>query len=470
MGKLAIRKVIYDGKKYTYESPELGDGIVILEGPNGHGKSTFMNLIYYGLGGKVESFNKNDDAKKKHTEIYGDEDNYIELIIEIGEERYQLTRQIGDNRIFIVDSEENVLETCVTRIQSDQDTVIFSDWILDKLDIQVFDIIQGTRNYKLNFSNLMRLIYHDQETNVDKIYKEADNSNFVSDSLEVRKAIFEVLLGKTYNDYYAALGTYKIMQKEFDKSQATMESYDDFLSEILSDDLYNVVHLKSQIDENQEMLEKVILERNVAINKKNSASDIFVKMDEEKKKLWLLEQKKSDLQNKKSAINQSIDKILFLINDAEKELKEIEKIRFVNKKLKLFTPNTCPYCLREVEREKGKCICGNDIDEDQYENFFYTSSEYLDILKVKKKAIQSLNSLLEKKNGNMSEIIKEICDVENSIDKQRRYIQELSKDITSEYNSAYQIILTTGMDTYPKTYKEKVFMNLNQNQYLLKEK
>lgn len=56
MGRLAIRRVVYSGDKYSFESPYLNDGIVIMEGVNGHGKSTFMNLIYYGLGGRVQAF------------------------------------------------------------------------------------------------------------------------------------------------------------------------------------------------------------------------------------------------------------------------------------------------------------------------------------------------------------------------------------------------------------------------------
>ena len=83
-------------------------------------------------------------------------------------------------------------------------------------------------------------------------------------------------------------------------------------------------------------------------------------------------------------MQQSIDKILFLIERVDKEIKEIENIRFVNKKLALFSPNTCPYCLREVEREKGKCICGNDIDEEEYDKFFYSEEEYFQILQVKR--------------------------------------------------------------------------------------
>lgn len=54
MGLLSIRKVEYLGDRYYFESPCLDSKISIIEGPNGTGKSTFFNLIYYGLGGRVE--------------------------------------------------------------------------------------------------------------------------------------------------------------------------------------------------------------------------------------------------------------------------------------------------------------------------------------------------------------------------------------------------------------------------------
>lgn len=438
MGKLAVRRVVYSGKKYSFESPYLNDGIVIMEGVNGHGKSTFMNLLYYGLGGRVPAFNKNDeDVNSKHTEIYHDEDNYVELEIEINDKKYELTRYIGDSIIFVVEQNHMVLETCVLRNQKNNDTIVFSDWMLSVLNIKVFDIIQGYKNFKLNFSDLMRLIYHDQATEVDKIYKEADNSNFISDSLEIRKAIFEVLLGETYNDYYEALGSYKLKQKEYEKSQVIMDSYDEFLDEILNDDLANVIHINSMISENEEMLQKVRIERDVVINEKSNSSQIFKLVDDQKKLLVQLQNEKDVLLQVRSSTNQSIDKILFLIDDAEKELQEIEKIRLVNKKLKLFSPNTCPYCLRETEREKGKCICGSDIDEEQYEKFFYAEHEYLDILKVKKKAVQSLSNLLDKKNQRMHNNILQVCELDNKMFELKKYINELMKDITSDYNSAY---------------------------------
>lgn len=438
MGRLAIRRVVYSGDKYSFESPYLNDGIVIMEGVNGHGKSTFMNLIYYGLGGRVQAFNKNDDNdSKKHNEIFYDTNNYVELLIEIDDEKYELTRYIGDNLIFVVGEDEEVRETCVLRNQSDEHTMVFSDWILGKLNINVFDIVQGTRSFKLNFTDLLRLVYHDQETEVDKVYKEADNSNFLSDSLEIRKAIFEILLGKTYNDYYSTLGQYKLTMKELEKAQAVMDSYDEFLGEVLDYDLANVVHINSMISENQEMIEKVQIEREIASREQGNSDEIWQLIGQQKKELMLNQHKLEEWESAKNLTTQSIDKILYLIDESEKELSEIEKIRLVNKKLKLFTPNTCPYCLREVEREKGKCICGNDIEEEQYEKFFYTDEEYLDILKVKKKSIQSLKQLLERKSQRLKIIIGHIEKAEQSIEKIRLYIDELTKDIATNYNSAY---------------------------------
>ena len=76
MGML-IKKVVYHGDKYYFESPELEDGIVILEVDNEHGKSTFMDLIFYGLGGKVPGFDKSDQDSEQHTEIYNDKNNYV---------------------------------------------------------------------------------------------------------------------------------------------------------------------------------------------------------------------------------------------------------------------------------------------------------------------------------------------------------------------------------------------------------
>lgn len=48
---------------------------------------------------------------------------------------------------------------------------------------------------------------------------------------------------------------------------------------------------------------------------------------------------------------------------------------------------------------------------------FYTDEEYLDILKVRKKSIQSMNDLLERKNGRMKNIHSNIEKDEKEIER-----------------------------------------------------
>lgn len=437
MGKLMIRRVTYNGDRYYFESPYLDDGIVILEGDNEHGKSTFMDLIYYGLGGKIPGFNKSDNKVfEKHTEIYNDTNNYVELEIEINGDRFELTRPFNDNKIYIVDNNQNVTETNISRNCSDNN-IVFSDWMLSKLNIDVFDIVQGTKSFKLGFTDLMRLIYHDQKTEVDKIYKNPERDNFVSDSLEIRKAIFEVLIGEVYADYYSLLGQYKIKSKEFDENNAILNSYDIFLKEVVNEELGNVKFITETLNEKNQMLRRAELEREMARTEKNNSDTIIKEIKIQKNNLFTMQYEREKIYKIKKAIEESIEKIMFLIEDAEREVKEIEKIRFVNKKLNLFSLNTCPYCLAKVERENGKCICGNNIDEEQYEKFFYSEEEYLEILKVKKKSVQSLNLLLEKKNIRLNDVKTNIELIDKDITNLYSYINDLGKDIASDYNSAY---------------------------------
>ena len=436
MGML-IKKVVYNGDKYYFESPQLQDGIVILEGDNQHGKSTFMDLIYFGLGGKVSGFNKTDkDAKEKHKEIYNDSNNYVELLVEINGEEFEFTRPFIENKIYILNKNGEVTETNVYRNAGDEN-ILFSDWILGKLGIEVFDIVQGIRKFKIGFSDLMRLIYHDQKTELDKIYKKPENDNFVSDSLEIRRAIFEVLIGEVYVDYYSALGKYKIKNKEYEEESTVLESYDKFLNEISNEELENVDYINEKISKKRDMLKRLELEREITRNEKNNSNKVLEEVEFERGKLVDRENEKSEFIQIKIIVQQSIDKILFLIERVDKEIKEIEKIRFVNKKLALFSPNTCPYCLREVEREKGKCICGNDIDEEEYEKFFYSEEEYFQILQVKRKSKKSLNLLLAKKSGRLKDLNYKIDLISNEISESKEYINDLLKDLGSEYSSAY---------------------------------
>ena len=65
---------------------------------------------------------------------------------------------------------------------------------------------------------------------------------------------------------------------------------------------------------------------------------------------------------------------------------------FANEELQLFSQNTCPYCLKEVERVPHRCICGSEVAEGDYEKFFYNSAEYLAILKSRQKNVETVET------------------------------------------------------------------------------
>ena len=167
MARLSIRSVRYEGKNWVYQSPPLSDGLQILIGDNGAGKTTFSNLLYFGLGGKVAIFDRN--AKKKHSEIVSDENNSVLVQIELAGGIFQIKRFFGAKDILVTGADGQVEIFPVNR--SPDKPYIFSDWLLEKFDITAVKLHSGTYSGKINFKDLMRLIYHDQALDPSSIYK-----------------------------------------------------------------------------------------------------------------------------------------------------------------------------------------------------------------------------------------------------------------------------------------------------------
>ena len=140
-----------------------------------------------------------------------DTNNLVRLVVEINGDLFTLNRRLHDNSITVVkavvatDDVNRPVESTTLPVVRREDVQTFSDWLLERLDIPVVDIVQGSKQFKLNFTDLARLIYHNQSPDPNGIYKPAESANFVSDSLEIRRAIFEILIGKTLLELYEAI-------------------------------------------------------------------------------------------------------------------------------------------------------------------------------------------------------------------------------------------------------------------------
>ncbi len=390
MAGLIIKNVIYEGENYRFKSPDLTTGLNIIEGPNGTGKTTFIQLIYFALGGKVKRFDDNNEDF--HKEIIEDKNNRVKLIIDIDLTEYTLIRDFSKNEVMVVYSDGEIEVFPITRRQNR----IFSDWLLDKLNIKNFELYQGSYHGVINITDLMRLVYYDQTSKTDNIYKDIDNDSFVTNSTEFRKAIFEILIGGNYQEYYSLYSKFKKLEKNLSEERVALKQYKNFLSEVSEGrEQKNSTALKKEIDELNKQKEKLLIHRERISSENVSKQDAQEQYDELKTELSTLRIEIDN--NYEEMISLSNKKKTFLeaIGEFEQEIKKIKKIIHTNETIGLFEPDICPICLREVSRDADHCICGKEIKEDEYERFFYDTREYKELLKEKKRNILTLHESID---------------------------------------------------------------------------
>jgi len=438
MGSLALSKIIYKGDNYYYSSKDLKKGVQIVEADNGAGKTTFSSLISYGIGMYVRQFDFRNE-KDNHREIYSDTNNYVLLKVLINKKQFEFTRYFNpanSNVIFVKGDNFEESYPIYRNSVKNEDDWIFSDWILYKLGIEVCEIFQGIRKFKINFSDLFRLIHYDQDTNAQNIYKDHRNDkNFVSDSAAVRKVIFELLVGYQFSEYYSIIGDYNKTEREKNTLKETLDNY----IEIVHKMGFKIIgisqeELTNQLRELSLQLQKLELYRK-SLKTNHYSSTRYVKyIHQLREGLFRVDSTCNGIKAEKSATIIELRDLIRLREDMILEVTQIKKIILAHGELNLFSPNTCPCCLREVKRKENHCICGNSIDESQYEKFFYSADEYLDILKSRQKSVETIETAISSCKEELEDLNEAITRLELEKNKTIAQLREVEKNITHTSN------------------------------------
>lgn len=435
MGSLRINSVLYEGRDYYYRSPWFDKDIVIIEGQNGNGKSTLCKLIYHGLGGSVDEFKKT--SKEQHQEIVRDKDNYVELNISIASAGFLVRRLINDKEITLTpyyvelnedDEEEIILGVDESRVlpinRSENKPYTFSDWILEKLSISVIELSYGAANFKIRFNDLFRLMYHDQSPDPNYIYKKPESDNYVSDSIMIRKVIFELLMGEAYSSYYEAISRRRNLEKGKASSKAILDEYESIARELRgSSEPKNSTFLRKEVQDNDLRLEKLHHSRE-ALKKPRKTSDNFGEVEHLKNELLKNELLLGDSKKSLLDIYREKARLIELRSMTKVEVEQVAKIIHTHSQLNLFSADTCPYCLSKVDRPENYCVCGAPIEEAQYERFFYTESEYKELLKTKQASFKSIDIALEDCKDEEKEIEQSLFDLEKFIEKLKTQLSD----------------------------------------------
>lgn len=437
MGSLIVKRVKYSGENYSYESPELKKGINVILGDNGSGKSTFSYFIEYALGGKIKPFD-NDDEDARYSLILEDTNNFVQLDILINEVQYSLKRFIGKQDIFVDDGEVTEIYPVSRRSAS----FIFSDWLLGKLTIPVFEMYLGGVHWYFNFNDLFRLLNYDQNTEPKKIYKAPVAENFIADSIIIRKSIFEILLGISSAEYFKKLDILKAETKKRDLAKALLQNFEATNGKPEESDRLN----ERQSDINSQ-LKKLEQERDFYQMKETTVDDKIGELAEIQSTLVDLEVKSSkeriflkSLENEKIKVDQVHHNLL-------EEIQQIQKIIFTHDRLDLFSMEVCPFCMNKKEVIKGLCICGSKFIEDDYEKFVYNSSEYKDILSHKQKSIKAITQAKEEYEQEVQQVIKKVANFSLLIQEYTEKLRNIIK--TAEF---------AGSTTVVNDYNDRILM------------
>ncbi|MBC7457561.1 MAG: hypothetical protein H7235_04740 [Bdellovibrionaceae bacterium] len=380
MGSLIIKKVKYFGNNYFYESPDLRPGVNIILGDNGSGKSTFSYFIEYALGGKIKPFT-DDDIEGRYSLILNDTNNHVHVDLSINNTDYSFKRFINSQDIF-VDGPSGTQSFPLDRRTAQ---FIFSDWLLEKLGIPVFELYLGGSHWYFNFNDLFRLLNYDQNTEPRKIYKAPLAENFVADSIVIRKSIFEILLGISSAEYFKKIDKARAAMKDRDVAKALWENFTS--NHEVSGDLEKLTLRKAEIES---VLVNLEAERKDHLKENTTVDDKMGELAQVQSILVDLELKLSQDRIAIGALENEKTKVDILHTGLLQEIAQIEKIIFTHEKLDLFAMELCPFCMTKKDVVEGQCICGSKFSDDDYEKFVYNANEYKDILSHKQKSIKAI--------------------------------------------------------------------------------
>lgn len=114
-----------------------------------------------------------------------------------------MNRKIPSPVISVFDIDNNQYSTYnIARNGSiyEREKQTFSDWLLNKLNIDILEISQYSSSHKINFDDLFRLMYYDQKTPSSETisYFGIDYHNFFKNSNILKRNIFEILISNYF--------------------------------------------------------------------------------------------------------------------------------------------------------------------------------------------------------------------------------------------------------------------------------
>lgn len=400
-------------------------GINIIRGDNSIGKSTIMDLLFFGLGGDLREERWNKEAAAC---------DHVITQIEINGYTLTISRPIEPAnkppmQFFPGDYESSVKN--------------HTDWIQygvirtankHSFSQQIFELFgwphhQTDDNSNLTIHQILRLIYVDQDTPVNKILK----AELAFDKPSMRQAIGDFLLG--VDD----LGTYGLRQQlskaeaEFSKIYGQLEAIYKYISP--TEGVLRAEHLDKEITEANTELSELLTERQqIALQPDTNSSpeikEVATKVAEQISTLA----KEIDIRTSKRVelVNEVVESELF-IKAIDFRLKSLQESQATYDFFGEVRFKFCPCCLSPISpQSNGAChLCKTEVDDEK------RKSSYL----------AALNDLNFQKRESESVL----AELRTRLKEADRYIQVESHQLNT-LKSKHKAALTLSSDKVLKLY------------------
>lgn len=423
-------------------------GINIIRGQNSSGKSTITDLLFYSLGGEISQW-KNEASMV----------DYMVAELTLGDTKVTLKRDI--------DKQRRPLEIYWGSYESSQDSEM-EDW--QKYPFQISESkesfsqvlframgmpeVRGDNSVNITMHQIMRMIYVDQMTPVNKIirFEQFDSSLH-------RETIGNLLCGIYSNALYQKQLEIEKKKKEFTSIESKLKSIVLILGKAGQD--INIEKLEIQLGDTE-------AERKLKYNELEELKkekDIGAYKEEEKE---TVNQIREDLINNKSMLSQMIDnreRLEFEIADSQQflsvikeRLEALKASKTTRDALNDLTFDFCPVCLAEINDEnlETKCpLCKTEKEDD---------AEKKNILRMRQELeMQILESvtLINSRESELDKISLEIPGLNSKINELSLKYESSKRDVSSQYDKDIEeLIRRIG-------YLDRTLENLHERARLL---
>jgi predicted amidophosphoribosyltransferase len=351
---LIVKRLYAKSASKVAYNEEFHEGINILSGCNGGGKTSVIQLLTYGLGYEVNNWKV--EAKECNTVYVG---------LEINGEPLTLRR-------FNTDSEKQPMDICFMPFENAIKTDI-ENWSnypyaissKESFSQKLFAILgipeakADANNNNITIHQILRLLYNNQSNIADALFNIEP-----FDSAFKRESIGNYLLGLYDNEQYNARIKQIEEEKKLDKVVAKLQAiYSVIGKTTFAKELHTIDEQKHKfIDKIAQVNEdiQVLKEETIAsyIDEKNETENQAVENIKAKAKLFECE---SELQSIEYTIEDSKEFIAELL-DKSTAIKD--SIIVGNSIPKIFF-KVCPSCFKEIKQKDAACchVCGEEGDD-----------------------------------------------------------------------------------------------------------